>query len=158
MVNVFLFPAVSEHHSTCELLIFYTAEAYEWAAYLQHILKSSRKFPKESILLYTVGPEDKLHGYNFESFQNCKCIVVLFSGTLVDELRIPDLRGALQTLLCPPNKVVALLCGVQGDPVLTESFSDWPYWRKLYTEDEPAVYVSTILETVTESEFVFYSI
>lgn len=132
-------------------MILYTAEAHEWAAYLQQILKSSKKFPKRSILLYAVGPEDQLHGYNFDSFQSCKCIVVLLSGLLLDELRIPDLRGALQALLCPPHRVVALLCGVQDDPVLTESFSDWPYWRKLYTEDEPAVYVSTILESVTES-------
>lgn len=140
-----------KHPSTYELLILYTAEAHEWAAYLQQILKSSKRFPQKSILLYAVGPEDELHGYSFDSFQNCKCIVVLLSGTFLHELRKPDLRRALQRLLCPPHRVVALLCGVQDDPVLTESFSDWPYWRKLYTEDEPAVYVSTILEAVNEN-------
>lgn len=144
-------PGVPEPLSTYELLILYTAEAHEWAEYLQQILKSSKKFPKRSILLYAVGPEDQLHGYNFDSFQNCKCIVVLFTGTFLDDLRLPELRGALQRLLCPPHRVVALLCGVQDDSVLTEHFSDWPYWRKLYTEDEASVYVSTILESVTES-------
>uniref|UniRef100_A0A3B4A2W3 DBB domain-containing protein n=1 Tax=Periophthalmus magnuspinnatus TaxID=409849 RepID=A0A3B4A2W3_9GOBI len=113
----------------------------------QQILKSTKKFPKKSILLYSVSPADQLHGYNFDSLQNCKCVVVLFTGAFLDNLSSLDLQAALQRVLCPPHRVVALLCGVEDDHVLTECFPDWPYWRKLYTEDEPAVYVSTILES-----------
>ncbi|KAJ0004966.1 hypothetical protein NQD34_011180, partial [Periophthalmus magnuspinnatus] len=146
-------PALPDTLSSYELLILYTSEAYEWATYLQQILKSTKKFPKKSILLYSVSPADQLHGYNFDSLQNCKCVVVLFTGAFLDNLSSLDLQAALQRVLCPPHRVVALLCGVEDDHVLTECFPDWPYWRKLYTEDEPAVYVSTILESVTESEF-----
>ncbi|XP_033835949.1 phosphoinositide 3-kinase adapter protein 1 [Periophthalmus magnuspinnatus] len=144
-------PALPDTLSSYELLILYTSEAYEWATYLQQILKSTKKFPKKSILLYSVSPADQLHGYNFDSLQNCKCVVVLFTGAFLDNLSSLDLQAALQRVLCPPHRVVALLCGVDDDHVLTECFPDWPYWRKLYTEDEPAVYVSTILESVTES-------
>lgn len=144
-------PADPETACTYELLILYTLEAHEWAAYLQQILKSSKKFRKKSILLYAVSPEDQLHGYNFDCFQSCKCIVVLLTGAFLENLIEPELQGALLRLLCPPHRVVALLCGIPDDLVLTERFADWPYWRKLYADDEPPVYVSTVLESVNES-------
>ncbi|XP_054654734.1 phosphoinositide 3-kinase adapter protein 1 isoform X2 [Dunckerocampus dactyliophorus] len=137
--------------STQELLILHTADAHEWAAYLQHILKLSKKFQKSSILLYTVGPADKLHGCNFENFHSCKCIVLLLTGAFIDIICDPELQGALQRLLQPSNRVVVLLCGVSEDDVLMAGFEGWPTWRKLYAEDEPTVYVATILETITNS-------
>ncbi|KAF7219833.1 phosphoinositide 3-kinase adapter protein 1 [Nothobranchius furzeri] len=135
-----------------ELLILHTDEAQEWATYLQQILKSSQKFNKESILLYTVSPADRLHGYNFDNFQSCSCIVLLLTGLFLDILFDRELHGALQELLRPPHKVVTLLCGVSEDDVSTGSFRDWPTWRKLYADDEPAVYISTILESITDSK------
>lgn len=134
-----------------DLLILHTAEAQEWASYLQQILKSSRSFQHRSILLYAVGPADQLHGYNFDCFQSSKCIVLLLTGVFLDMLYEPELQEALHRLLYPPYRVVALLCGVDEDPILAQSFEDWPYWRKLYSEDEPTVYISTILECVNES-------
>ncbi|KAK2824012.1 hypothetical protein Q5P01_021187 [Channa striata] len=144
------FESLAEH----ELLILHTAEAHEWATYLQLILKSSQKFRKRSILLYALSPADQLHGYNFEYFQSCRCIVLLLTGGFVDILADAELQGALYRLLYPPHRVVALLCGVSEDDVLTESFEHWNSWRKLYADDEPAVYVSTILECITDSEYV----
>lgn len=143
--------AKSESLSAHELLILHTAEAQEWATYLQQILRSSRKFRKMSILLYTVGPADQLHGYDFECFQRCKCIVLLLTGAILDMLYDTELEGALQRLLHPPHRVVALLCGVSEDDIPTECFEDWPSWRKLYAEDQPAVYVSTILASINNS-------
>ncbi|KAM7409131.1 hypothetical protein PAMA_002708 [Pampus argenteus] len=137
--------------STCELLILHTAEAREWATYLRQILKSSQKFHKRSILLYAVGPDDQLHGYNFEYFQSCKCIVLLFTGALIDILCDPELHGALQRLLYPSHRVVALLCGVSELDIHTESFEGWPSWRKLHADDEPSLYVSTVLEAIADS-------
>lgn len=134
-----------------DLLILHTAEAQEWASYLQQILKSSRSFHHRSILLYAVGPADQLHGYNFDCFQSSKCIVLLLTGVFLDMLYDPELQEALHRLLYPSYRVVALLCGVEEDAILNDSFQDWPYWRKLYSEDEPAVYISTILECVNES-------
>ncbi|XP_070772363.1 phosphoinositide 3-kinase adapter protein 1 [Enoplosus armatus] len=143
--------ANSESLSAHELLILHTADAQEWAMYLQQILKASRKIRKRSILLYAFGPADQLHGYNFEYFQSCECIVLLLTGALLDMLCDPELQGALQRLLYPPHRVVALLCGVTEDDILTKSFEDWPSWRKLYADDEPALYISTILESITDS-------
>ncbi|XP_019945602.2 phosphoinositide 3-kinase adapter protein 1 isoform X1 [Paralichthys olivaceus] len=143
--------ANSKSLSAYELVILHTAEAQEWAAYLQQILKSSRKFRKRSIMLYAVGPADQLHGYNFEYFQSCKCIVLLLTGGFLDMLCEADLQGALHELLYPPHRVVVLLCGISEKDVQTESFDGWQSWRKISSEDEPVVYVSTILEAITDS-------
>ncbi|XP_054877689.1 phosphoinositide 3-kinase adapter protein 1 isoform X1 [Poeciliopsis prolifica] len=143
--------AISEFSSAFELLILHTEEAQEWAAYLQQILKSSKHFRRASVLLYAVSSADQLHGYNFEDFHRCKCIVVLLTGFFLDVLYDPDLHGALQRLLYPPHRVVALLCGVTEADLNVEIFQDWPSWRKLYADDEPGVYVSTVLESIADS-------
>ncbi|XP_041866402.1 phosphoinositide 3-kinase adapter protein 1 isoform X2 [Melanotaenia boesemani] len=143
--------ANSESLSEYELLILHTAEAQEWATYLQQILKSSQNFHRRSILLYAVSSADELHRYNFEDFQSCSCIVLLLTGVFLDILCDHELQGALQRLLYPPQRVVAFLCGVPEDDIWTESFEDWPSWRKLYADDEPALYISTILEAITDS-------
>ncbi|KAM6915854.1 phosphoinositide 3-kinase adapter protein 1 [Xenentodon cancila] len=137
--------------SSCELLILHTAEAQEWATYLQQILKSSHNFHRKSILLYAVSSADQLHGYNFENFRHCKCIVLLLSGVFLDILHDHELQAALQRLLYPSHRVVVLLCGVSEDDITPETFEDWPSWRKLSAEDEPAVYISTILESIADS-------
>ncbi|XP_029961830.1 phosphoinositide 3-kinase adapter protein 1 isoform X2 [Salarias fasciatus] len=137
--------------SKCELLILHTAEAQEWATYLQQILKSSLKLCEYLVVPYAVSPDDQPLGYNLESFQSCKCIVLLLTGVLLDLAADPQLQTALQELLHPPHRVVALLCGVSEADVSPGSFRDWSSWRKIYAEDEPAVYVSTILESVTDS-------
>ncbi|XP_076025411.1 phosphoinositide 3-kinase adapter protein 1 [Genypterus blacodes] len=144
--------ATSESLSAHELLILHTAEAQEWATYLQSILKSSRKFRKRSILLYSVGPADQLHGYDFNCFQSCKCIVLLLTGAFLEILCDPELQGSLQRLLHPPHRVVALLCGISEDDALVGNFEDWPSWRKLCAEDEPALYISTIMKSINDSE------
>lgn len=142
----------SAPRSTHELLILHTAEAKEWATYLQLILKSSHKFRKPSIMLYAVGPADRLHGYNFQYFRSCKCIVLLLTGAFMDVLaKEAELRGALQGLLTPPQRVVALLCGMSANDDLMQIFKDWPYWRKVHDDDEPSVYVDTISESMSES-------
>lgn len=140
----------SESSSAFELLILHTEEAKEWALYLQQILKCSKHFRRGSVLLYAVSSADQLHGYNFEDFQRCRCIVVLLTGGFLDFLCDAELHRAIQRLLYPPHKVVALLCGVTEEDLNVEYFVDWPSWRKLYADDEPAVYVSTVLESIAE--------
>ncbi|CAN9500084.1 unnamed protein product [Ophioblennius macclurei] len=135
-----------------ELLILHTSDAQEWATYLQQILKSSQKLRKRSILLHAVDPDRQPHGYNFDSFQSCKCVVLLLTGVFLDLLTDCELQRALHKLLHPPHRVVVLLCGVSEYDVSTQSFEDWSSWRKIYDNDEPAVYVSTVLESVTDSE------
>uniref|UniRef100_A0A667YE98 Phosphoinositide-3-kinase adaptor protein 1 n=1 Tax=Myripristis murdjan TaxID=586833 RepID=A0A667YE98_9TELE len=118
----------------------------------QRILKSSHKFPKRSILLYAVGLADQLHGYNFEYFHSSKCIVLLLTGAFLDILGDPELRDALQRLLHPPHRVVVLLCGLSEDDVQPGIFEHWTSWRKVYADDEPAVYIATILESIAETD------
>lgn len=77
--------------------------------------------------------------------------MLLLTGELLDMLFDPELQEVLQSLLYPPQRVVVLLCGVSEDDIPKESFTDWPSWRKLSAEDEPAVYISTILESITDS-------
>ncbi|XP_071021813.1 phosphoinositide 3-kinase adapter protein 1-like [Oncorhynchus clarkii lewisi] len=142
--------AMSGFHYMCELLIVHSSEAQEWATYLQKILKSSRKFPKRSIVLYAVDSADQLHGCELNIFYNSKCIVLLLTTAILDILNDPEVLGTFQRLLHPPHRVVALLCGMSGDDVPTEWFENWQSWRKLYAEDEPALYISTILESIAD--------
>ncbi|KAM8859713.1 phosphoinositide 3-kinase adapter protein 1 isoform 2-T3 [Spinachia spinachia] len=141
----------SQSSSAHELLILHASEAAEWATYLQHIFKSSRKFHKASILLYAVDLDDQLYGRDFECFQSCECVLLLFTAAIVNMLYDPEVQGALLGLLQPPQRVVVLLCGVLEDDVPTEYLEDWPSWRKLFPEDEPALYISTILESICDS-------
>ncbi|CAL8299696.1 unnamed protein product [Merluccius merluccius] len=142
---------ISDSSSGCELLILHTAEAREWADYFHQVLKSSRTFRKHSVFLYAVSQEDRLHGYNFEYFHRSKCVVLLLTTTLLDVLRgDEELHRALQRLLQPPRRVVALLCGVSEECVSVCSFQHWPSWSKLHTEDEPAIYISTVLEAMAD--------
>lgn len=141
-----------EPPSNCELLIIHTDEAEEWATYLEKILISSRKFPRKAIVLYTVSQADHLHEYNFEHFQDSKCIVPLLSATFLDLLCDPEILASFQRILQPPYRVVALLCGVLEEDVPTWSFEHWQSWRKLYADDEPALYISTILEAISDSK------
>lgn len=70
----------------------------------------------------------------------------------MDILCDPELQGALHGLLYPPHRVVALLCGILEDDILTECFEYWHSWRKIYADDDPAVYVETILESFNDSK------
>ncbi|XP_034537052.1 phosphoinositide 3-kinase adapter protein 1 [Notolabrus celidotus] len=136
------------------ILILHTADAQEWAQYLQQILDSSRKFHEWSILLHAVVPAEELPGNQFEYFQSCKCILLLLTGSLLDMLCDRELQAELQRLLHPPHRVVVLLCGVSEDQVLSDTFEDWLMWRKISAEDEPAVYVSTILDSLNDNRHV----
>lgn len=133
------------------MLVLHTADAHEWATYLQQIMKSSRKFRQRSVLLYELSPADGLHGYNYECYWGCGCILLLVTAELLDMVSDLELQEALERLVSPPDRVVALLCGVTEEEAVRESFKDWPSWRKISAEDEPQVYISTILETITDS-------
>ncbi|CAL8256991.1 unnamed protein product [Lota lota] len=138
--------------ASCELLILHTPEAQEWAEYLHAILNSLTTFHECSILLYAVSQEDELHGYNFEYFHQSKCVVLLLTAALLDLMSDEHLHMALQKLLHPPRRVVALLCGVAEELVPDGSFKHWPSWSKLHADDEPAVYISTVLAAMGDGK------
>ncbi|CAB1425100.1 unnamed protein product [Pleuronectes platessa] len=123
--------ANSKSPSAYEVVILHTAEAQEWAAYLRQILKSSGKLSK-----------------------SCKSVVLVLTVEFLDMLCEADLQVALHRLLHPPHRVVVLLCGIAEEHIETERFDAWHSWRKICSEDDSDVYVSTILEAVTESRHV----
>ncbi|XP_010866211.2 phosphoinositide 3-kinase adapter protein 1 isoform X1 [Esox lucius] len=135
----------------CEVLIVHSCEAQEWATYLQNILKSSRKFPKRSIVLYAVDYADDLNGWDFTVFHNSKCIVLLLTPTMLDILNATEVLGIFQSFLHPPQRVTALLCGISEEDMPPEWFEDWHSWRRLHAEDEPSLYISTIQESIANS-------
>ncbi|XP_043110840.1 phosphoinositide 3-kinase adapter protein 1 isoform X2 [Puntigrus tetrazona] len=130
----------------CEVLIVYTGEAREWAEYLQQILAASCSFPEGSVVLCDVNEEMWMK--NHKLFTSCKCIMLLLSAALLDMQQDPEAQDTFRHLLQPPFKVVAFLCGVSEGQVSADYFEYWEYWRKLDSEDEPSVYVSTVLECV----------
>uniref|UniRef100_A0A0E9TRU3 PIK3AP1 Toll/interleukin-1 receptor domain-containing protein n=1 Tax=Anguilla anguilla TaxID=7936 RepID=A0A0E9TRU3_ANGAN len=48
--------------------------------------------------------------------------------------------------------MVLLFCGVSENEMLEEHFQHWHAWRKLYSDDDPAVYVSTVLESISDGK------
>uniref|UniRef100_A0A8C1D5Z4 Phosphoinositide-3-kinase adaptor protein 1 n=1 Tax=Cyprinus carpio carpio TaxID=630221 RepID=A0A8C1D5Z4_CYPCA len=130
----------------CEVLIVYTSEAREWAEYLQQILAASSNFPEGSVILYDVNEEMWMK--NHELFGSSKCIMLLLSAALLDMQQDPEVQDTFRDLLQPPFKIVAFLCGVSEGQVSADYFEYWEYWRKLNSEEEPSVYVSTVLECV----------
>lgn len=134
------------YSTMCEVLIVHTSEAREWAEYLQQILAASCNFPEGSLILYDVNEEMWMN--NHELFGSSKCIMLLLSAALLG-MQYDTFRDLLQ----PPCKVVAFLCGVSEGQVSANYFEHWEYWRKLNSEDEPSVYVSTVRECINNGMY-----
>lgn len=139
------------YSTMCEVLIVYTSEAREWAEYLQQILAASCNFPEGSVILYDVNEEMWMK--NHELFGSSKCIMLLLSAALLDMQQDPEVQDTFRDLLQPPFKIVAFLCGVSEGQVSADYFEYWEYWRKLNSEEEPSVYVSTVLECVNHGMY-----
>lgn len=154
---VHCFAAHPGQSTMCEVLIVHTSEASEWADYLKQILTASCSFLEDSIVLYNLNENILLKSQ--ELFGSCKCIIPLLSTTFMDMQNDPDILDTFQDFLQPPYKVVAFLCGV-SEPEMSEGyFEHWDYWRKLSSDDEPSVYVSTVLECINNGMyFMFYVI
>lgn len=142
----------------CEVLIVHTSEASEWAEYLQQILATSCNFLDDSVILCDVNEQIWLK--NHELFGSSKCIMLLLTTVFLDMQHEPDVQDTFRDLLQPPHKVVAFLCGISERQVSADYFEHWEHWRKLNSEDEPSVYVSTVLECINDGmySFVLYAL
>ncbi|KAI2657780.1 Phosphoinositide 3-kinase adapter protein 1 [Labeo rohita] len=130
----------------CEVLIVYASEAIEWAEYLLQILAASGNFLEGSVILCDVN--EQIWMKNHELVGSSKCIMLLLSAALLDMQHDPEVQDTFRDLLQPPCKIVAFLCGISEWQVSTDYFEHWEHWRKLNSEDEPSVYVSTVLECI----------
>lgn len=140
----------------CEVLVVYTSEASEWAEYLQQILATSCNFLEGSVILYDVN--EQICQKNYGLFGSSKCIMLLLSTAFLEMQHDPDLQDTFRDLLQPPHKVVAFLCGVSERQVSSDYFEHWEHWRKLNSEDEPSVYVSTVLECIDDGKYFFNTV
>ncbi|XP_018593616.2 phosphoinositide 3-kinase adapter protein 1 isoform X1 [Scleropages formosus] len=145
-------PFSSATPSTSEVLIVHTSEAEEWAKYLQHVLRSSQMIPKNLIHLYPVYDTASLQEDDYDVFNCSRCIVLLLSMAFLDMQNNPEVLEVLKRLFYPPNKMVLFFCGVSESEMLSNYFEDWKKWRKLYPDDDPAIYISTILESLSDGE------
>nr|XP_055026562.1 phosphoinositide 3-kinase adapter protein 1 isoform X2 [Misgurnus anguillicaudatus] len=150
-------PCVSLHSSSkahpgqstmCEVLIVHTCEASEWADYLKQILTASCSFLEDSIVLYNINENILLKSQ--ELFGSCKCVIPLLSAEFMDMQNDPETLDTFQDFFQPPHKVVAFLCGLSETEISQGYFEHWQYWRKLSSDDEPSVYVSTVLECIND--------
>ncbi|KAG5266960.1 hypothetical protein AALO_G00238220 [Alosa alosa] len=134
-----------------EVAILYTGEAAEWASYLQIIFQTSRQFPKNSVALHLVDSETPLEDLDTRALSDAKCILLLLSAVFLDIQSEPEVYETFQKLLCPPHTVVVFLCGVTEEDVSSDYFEHWDSWNKLNADDEPAVYVHTLLEAIANA-------
>ncbi|TRY90546.1 hypothetical protein DNTS_002668 [Danionella cerebrum] len=132
----------------CEVLIAHSSEAREWAEYLQQILVTSCSFQEDSIIFHDVNEEIWMK--NTELFASSKCIILMLTSAFVDVQVTPGKLNTFWELLHPPHRVVAFLCGVSEEHISVDYFEHWEDWRKISSEDEPHVYVSTILECIDQ--------
>lgn len=135
-----------------EVAILHTSEAAEWATYLQTIFQTSRHFPKNSVALHLLDSEAPLEDLDSRALLNSKCILLLLSGVFLDLQSRPEVFETFQELLCPPHTVVVFLCGVSEDDVSSDYFEHWDSWKKLTADDEPAFYVSTVIEAIANGK------
>ncbi|XP_028845291.1 phosphoinositide 3-kinase adapter protein 1 [Denticeps clupeoides] len=141
-------PSASRSSDMAEVMIVFTAEAEAWAEYLLKILEASHKFAKNSIILQVVDEEAPFWECDLTVFCDTKCVLLLVTPVFLDLQSDLEVLHTFQGLLCPPHKVVAFLCGVSECNIMMEYFEHWDSWRKLHAEDEPSLYVSTILECI----------
>lgn len=139
----------------CSVLIVHTSEAQDWASYLKLILESSQYFPQDSISFYLMDDEHSLQDEDYLIFSASQCILLLLSVSFVDIQSKPGVRNALKKFLYPPSKIVAFLCGITESDVLMDCFEHWNTWRKLDSEDEPGLYVSTVCDVIEEGMYYF---
>lgn len=139
----------------CSVLIVHTSEAQDWATYLKIILETSHHFPQNSISFYLLDGEHSMQDEDCSIFSTSQCILLLLSVAFIDIQSEPGVRNALKKFLYPQSKIVAFLCGVSESDGLMDCFEDWNSWRKLDSDDEPALYVSTVCEVIKEGKCFF---
>lgn len=92
---------------------------------------------------------------DYSIFSTSQCILLLISVAFIDIQSEPGVRNGLKKFLYPHSKIVAFLCGVSESDGLMDCFEDWNSWRKLDSDDEPALYIATVCEVVKEGMYFF---
>lgn len=139
----------SASFSHSEVRIVYMTEAEEWAVYLQNVLRTSRRLSEKCVVLHALQERAALPEKEQQRVRASSCVVLLMSATFLDLQENPEALKTYQKVFYPPNKMVLFFCGVCESEMPEECFQDWRAWRKLYVDDDPAVYTSTVLDSIT---------
>ncbi|KAG9467211.1 hypothetical protein GDO78_015404 [Eleutherodactylus coqui] len=133
----------------CDLLILHGPDAIEWCGYLVSLFGTNHQLQPLSIETYELCEDSPIPKKSIKTFQTCRCILLLLSGDLESTFENPEVLENLRNVLKPPNKVIVLLCGVIDKEDFTTFFEDWPKWKTLSSEDDPELYVTTLMDTIS---------
>ncbi|XP_068537924.1 B-cell scaffold protein with ankyrin repeats isoform X1 [Anas acuta] len=123
-----------------DILVIYEQEAEEWAVYLKSLF--GLVLNEEGILLYNLETLSFKHLESF-SLPCYKCKLLILSCGLLKCLN-RERCCFLEYVLQPPDNVVILLCGVENSEILYEVLTLGGRSREIYTDQEPAEYLSIV--------------
>ncbi|XP_056386327.1 phosphoinositide 3-kinase adapter protein 1 [Hyla sarda] len=130
---------------TCDLFILHGPDASEWCQYLFKLFATDIAIESYKLL------EDRpITRKSMKLFQTCKCILILLSGDLENTFDNQEVLENLRKVLKPPKKVIVLFCGLIEREDYTFLFQDWPKWKSLSCEDDPDLYITTIMNTISD--------
>ncbi|XP_077115184.1 phosphoinositide 3-kinase adapter protein 1 [Ranitomeya variabilis] len=133
----------------CDLLILHGPDATEWCQYLISLFDTNHHNPL-AVDSYELCEDCPIPKKSQKTFQTCRCILILLSGDLENTFDNPEVVESLEKVLKPAKKVIVLFCGVIYKEDFTLFFQDWPKWKSLSSEDDPDLYVSAVLNSISE--------
>ncbi|XP_073541815.1 phosphoinositide 3-kinase adapter protein 1 isoform X2 [Phyllobates terribilis] len=131
----------------CDLLILHGPDATEWCQYLVSLFETHHHFPL-AVQSYELCEDGPIPKKSQKTFHTCRCILILLSGDLENTFDNPEVLESLGKVLKPPNKVIVLFLIDKED--FTVFFQDWPKWKSLSSEDDPDLYISAVLNSISE--------
>lgn len=135
---------------TCDVFILHASDAVEWCQYLVSLFHGNHHVQHLGIESCELCEDSPLPKKSMKTFQTCRCILILLSGDLESTFDNPKILESLRKVLKPPNKVIVLFCGVMDKEDFTIFFQDWPKWKQLSSEDDPELYITTVMDTISE--------
>lgn len=132
-----------------DILVIYEQEAEEWAVYLKSLF--GLVLNEEGILLYNLETLSFKHLESF-SLPCYKCKLLILSCGLLKCLN-RERCCFLEYVLQPPDNVVILLCGVENSEILYEVLTLGGRSREIYTDQEPAEYLSIVTGIIQPGNF-----
>ncbi|KAM3914017.1 phosphoinositide 3-kinase adapter protein 1 [Leptodactylus fuscus] len=139
-----------EQPGMSDLLILHGPDAAKWCEYLIKLFGRNHETQHLTVGSYELCENSPIPKKGMKTFQTCRCILVLLSGDLESTFDNPEVLESLRKVLKPPSKVIVLFCGVIDKEDFTIFFEDWPKWKSLSSEDEPELYVTTVMDTISE--------
>ncbi|KAM4033750.1 phosphoinositide 3-kinase adapter protein 1 isoform 2-T2 [Anomaloglossus baeobatrachus] len=134
----------------CDLLILHGPDAAEWCQYLVSLFETNHHIPHLAVGSYELSEDCPISKRSQKTFQTCRCILILLSGDLESTFDDPGILESLRKVLTPPTKVIVLFCGVIDKDYFTLFFQDWPKWKSLSSDDDPDLYITAVLDSISE--------